>query len=280
MVAPLLFGSGEVSLLDPVVHVQAAATVVGDLSSKQDRDKVVASKSLPVDKTRNYGTLTTAVSRGGGGGDADDEEKAMLVETAPSEFVKTAMVDPESLKPHRPGQDPCLWLFHMLEGIAVTAALCLLVSQILPFLLVQQRSDITKKIGINSMALRLYISVFCVLFMGTEMGTPLSIVRNSQLLQTYASRGFLYSFLGLVCVEESYSERVRDIVAHVGDSFHIGWASVFMEVSSWLMLSTGMVYILLGVCCCKRLRDRKKQREVDAWKKYKEDMTAWKQRFE
>lgn len=211
--------------------------------------------------------------------DGDDEEKVILVETAPSKFVKTAMVDPETLKPHVPGQNACLWLFHLLEGVSITAALCLMITQILPVVLVRPK-DIAARIGVTSMALRVYIAIFCILFVCTETQAPVPVVRNSQLLQTYISRGFLYSFLGLICVEEAYSERVKGIVSHVDDSFHIAWASVFMEVSSWLMLATGALYTLLGVFCCKRVRDRMKQKEKDAWKRYKEELAAWKQRFE
>jgi hypothetical protein len=262
-----LFGTGEVKTLhDPVAPAPAAAPPPPPPPARAQT------------KPKDYGSIPLLGKQDKDTGTAEhDEERVILVEKAPDTFVKAAMVDPETLKPHQPGQNACLWLFHLLEGIAVTASLCLMVTQLVPVLLVKSSSS--SSIGILSLALRVYITIFCLLFICTETQLPIPVVRQSQLLQTYASRGFLYSFIGLICVEEAYSERVKGIVSHVDDSFHIGWASVFMEVSSWLMLSTGALYAFLGLFCCKRLRDRMKQKEIEAWKRYKEDMAAWKQRF-
>jgi hypothetical protein len=262
-----LFGTGEVALHDPVAPAPAAAPPPPPPTTTRAPTKPKHYGSIPLLSKQDQERSVAA-------GD-NDEERVILVEKAPDTFVKAAMVDPETLKPHQPGQNACLWLFHLLEGIAVTASLCLMVTQLVPVLLVKSSSQI----GILSLALRVYITIFCLLFICTETQLPIPVVRQSQLLQTYVSRGFLYSFIGLICVEEAYSERVKGIVSHVDDSFHIGWASVFMEVSSWLMLSTGAMYAFLGLFCCRRLRDRMKQKEIEAWRRYKEDMAAWKQRF-
>ena len=181
-------------------------------------------------------------------------------------------------KPHVPGQNPCLYLFHVLEGVAVATTLCLMATQILPLFLVPAK-DIVEKIGVLSLALKVYISFFLLIFVITELDLPVPLVTSSPLLQNYASRGVLYSFIGLICVEESYSERVKDLVAHGKDEFHIGWASIFMQISSWLMLVFGLVYLLLGICCMKRLRDRMKENERQAWRDYREAMREWKTKY-
>jgi hypothetical protein len=193
-------------------------------------------------KKKEYGSLNNK--------DPEDEEKDALTaadavkegETAKKKTTttKTNMVEKDpalALKPHRPHHNPCLWLFHLLEGIAVVASCCLLTTQILPLLFIPFH-DIANQIGVLNMALRIYIALFCILFALTELSVP--IIRNSPLLTTYLSRGFLYSFVGLICVEEAYSERVTDIIKHSRE-IHVGWAAIFMEVSSWCMLATGYV---------------------------------------
>jgi hypothetical protein len=45
------------------------------------------------------------------------------------------------------------------------------------------------------------------------------------------------------------------------------------------MLGIGIVYMLLGMCCCKRVRDHYKQKEIDAWKQYKLDLQTWNRQY-
>jgi hypothetical protein len=177
-------------------------------------------------------------------------------------------------RPHVPPQNPCLWLFHMLEGIAIATDICLFATQILPLFLVHNID-----IGVLSLALKVYIAFFCILFVSTEVNIPIPFIQSSQLLQSYLSRGILYSFVGLICVEESYSERVKDILAHNKDSFHVGWPAIFMQLSSWFMLAVGLTYMLLGICCLKGMRDRMKANEIEAWREYHKNLKEWKSKY-
>jgi hypothetical protein len=141
-------------------------------------------------------------------------------------------------KPHKPNQNLCLWLFHLLEGITGVSAVCLLTTQLIPLLMVRA-SEIVVRIGALALALKVYVTIFCILILLVECDLPIPIVRDSPLFQAYLSRGFFYSFMGLICVQEAYSERVKDIVAHRRDAFHVGWAPIFMQISSWLMVAVG-----------------------------------------
>lgn len=176
-----------------------------------------------------------------------------------------------------PRQNPILWCFHLLEGVTIVGALCLLVTQVLPLLLVPS-SEIIERIGFLSLALKIYLSLFCFLIIGTEFNV--AFVQRSPLLSTFSSRGFLYSFLGLICVEEAYSERVKDLIAHGREEFHVGWQAIFMQISSWFMLAVGCMYMLLGVCCMKRHRDRMEAREKEEWREYRNAMKEWKAKYE
>jgi hypothetical protein len=214
-------------------------------------------KENPSQQQSTYGALSQDT------GKDDDDGK-------PDSLASKAL----ATKPHIPRQNACLWLFHFLEGVTVIAALCLLATQVIP-LCYLPASEIPAKIGILSLALKIYISAFCVLFCLVEAGWPIPWIRSSPLLQVYISRGFLYSFLGLICVEESTSERIKDIVHKTADELHVSWAAIFMQISSWCFLATGMLYMLLGLCCMKRVRDRLQQKEKDDWQEYRKAIKEW-----
>lgn len=97
---------------------------------------------------------------------------------------------------------------------------------------------------------------FCFVFMLVERDVKLPFVQSSNLLQKWISRGFLYSFVGLTGMEMSYSLRIDDLVSHSTDKFRISWMPLFMEISSWLMVVTGCVYMIMGICCLKGLRKK------------------------
>jgi hypothetical protein len=146
-------------------------------------------------------------------------------------------------------------------------------------LLLIPAADFMEKIGIISMALKLYIAVFCFMFVITELYLPIPIVRSSALLQNYISRGVLYSFIGLICMEESDSQRIKDILGHDQDQFSVGWEAIFMQISSWFMIGIGLLYVLLGIFCMKRVRDRMKENENQAWSKYRQAVREWKTKY-
>jgi hypothetical protein len=181
-------------------------------------------------------------------------------------------------KPHIPGINPCLWLFHTLQGVCVVASLMLCVTQVIPLVLAarEKNAGLLNTVGWASVALKAYISSFCLVFVAVETDLPIPFLRDSNLFQRYLSRGFLYSFLGLICLEEAYSERVRDIVKKSSSLDNVGWAAIFMQLSSWLMLAVGCLYMLMGVCCLKGLRDRLKEKEKREWREYREALKHWK----
>ena len=89
--------------------------------------------------------------------------------------------------------------------------------------------------------------------------------------------GFLYSFLGLSCLQEAYSERVNDVVEHSDERFHVSWLPLFMQVSSWMMAALGAVYMILGLCCMKVIRDRMTKEHRERMETYREAMKIYKE---
>ena len=181
-----------------------------------------------------------------------------------------------SSRPHIPRQNPCLWIFHFIKGSAVVGSLCLLLTQWMPF--VTDHYHLSTLFSLLNMILKGYISLFCILFILVEVDLPIAILRNSMLLHAYFSRGFLYSFLGLICSVEASSDRVQSFLSSDdtnGSSYEITWSAIFMQVSAWLVCAVGLTYMLLGVLCLQPLRNRLREQERQAWRTYHEEMREW-----
>ena len=252
-VAPL-FGTGSLTLID------------------QEEDE--STEDFPEAKrsqTGNYGSIDPDEESGIDpkiaisalpGGSNHREKKTVRV----SEIVIT-----ESGRPEVPRRNCLLALFNFIEGCGVLTSLCLMLTQVMPIILIP-----VDEIGAMSLVLKIYVSIFCLLFIMVECDVPITFLRNASFLQAYFSRGFLYSFLGISCLEEAYSERVKDMVAHARDQFHVAWFSLFMQVSSWMMLALGLSYMVFGLCCLKRFRDMMAEDYRQHWADYKEALKVYK----
>lgn len=96
------------------------------------------------------------------------------------------------LKPHMPSRNYCLDCFWFIAAISIVASLGLFATQILPLFISPFQEH-----SFFDIALKVYISLFCILFIIVESDAPIPFIKASQLLQLYFSRGFLYSFLAL-----------------------------------------------------------------------------------
>jgi hypothetical protein len=257
-----LFGSGNPSLHDPVEEVKSSHSSVFHPAG--------IAAIFKKNKTDGYGSIAQKESDD----DEEDEDDDDDDDLSPSgQTPSIGSTFGTSSKPHIPRQNPCLWLFHFIQFMACVSSLCLVATQIIPIILLPA-DQIMTRMNALSLALKVYISVFCLMFIIVEADLPVPWIQQSPLLVRFFSRGFVYSFIGLVCVEESYSERVRDIL-HLKDEFHVGWAAIFMQISSWLMLAIGCIYMIMGIFCLKGLRDRLKQKEAKEWKHYRKEMKEW-----
>jgi len=150
---------------------------------------------------------------------------------------------------HRPKPNPCLLWFYFIEIVAVLASLCLFTTQLIPIIIAYPQ------VGFLWFALRVYVACLCIVFILVELQVPLPFLQNNTAFQEYISRGFLYSFVGLVGMEQAYSARIEDVVKHASTKLHIGWTPLFMQISSWTMVVVGYIYVVMGVFCMKQLRN-------------------------
>jgi hypothetical protein len=104
-----------------------------------------------------------------------------------------------------------------------------------------------------------YISLFCIT-VSRESNLPVPFIRTSE-LQAFISRGFIYSFLGLICVEKHIQSRSGYCFSwRTQDEFHVGWLAIFMQISSWFMLGVGAFLHAPGVFCLKAFAIERSER--------------------
>lgn len=114
----------------------------------------------------------------------------------------------------------------------------------------------------------LYLSCFCITFMLVEAEIPIPFLKDSAIFQNWFSRGFLYSFIALIGMEEAYSSRVEDLVGHANDKFHVSWVPLFMQISSWVMFVTGVLYMLMAVLCLRGMKTKLRASYQERLKEY------------
>jgi hypothetical protein len=94
------------------------------------------------------------------------------------------------------------------------------------------------------------------------------------IIQNWILRGFLYSFIGLIGMEQDLAIRVEEISAGsasvLGPDFLTLFAMLFINITAWTIIGVGILYMLLGIVCMQGLYDRleKEHREkVSEWKR-------------
>eukprot|EP00544_Gedaniella_sp_CCMP2646_P004728 CAMPEP_0202481106 /NCGR_PEP_ID=MMETSP1361-20130828/831_1 /ASSEMBLY_ACC=CAM_ASM_000849 /TAXON_ID=210615 /ORGANISM="Staurosira complex sp., Strain CCMP2646" /LENGTH=279 /DNA_ID=CAMNT_0049108599 /DNA_START=97 /DNA_END=936 /DNA_ORIENTATION=+ len=233
-----LMGSGDVVLHDTGTDVEAASDNAKDAASYGALDIKETTDEDATPKRRQ---------------DEDwhkDKPAAKKKKRAKKKHVRVSESLHEILvnRPHRPC---CLHIFIFIEIVAILASLNLLITEIIPIIIAPP-----SKIGYLSLALRCYLSCFCLVFISVELEIPVPFIKDSQIFNNWISRGFLYSFVGLIGMEEAYSSRVEDLVGNANDKFHVAWVPMFMQITSWIMFAVGCCYMVLGICCLRRLRDK------------------------
>ena len=163
---------------------------------------------------------------------------------------------------HAPHKPLALRAFHSLEFIAIVASLRVAGTQLIPLFLTPIR-----EIPIINLALRLYISLFCIGICLIEFEVPIPWIQESLVSQSYLTRGLLYTFLALVAMKDAAFSGQLELVRDVQS---VPWAAIFTELTAWPIFIVGHVYILLGVCCAKPYRDRLTTTFQEQMKEYHE----------
>jgi len=157
----------------------------------------------------------------------------------------------------------CHWFYIILMLSTVFIALCMGISQILPLF----RTEVH---GLE-LAVRCYMTLFSLVIVAVELEL---VFHQSTLFNNWIAKGIIYSFLGLVGMEEARTVS-EDIHLKHPDSQSIYFTLLFISASSWVFVAVGMLYFLLGIFCMKGVRDRIREnykQKVDETRKQKQKL--------
>jgi hypothetical protein len=179
-------GSGHVVLHDTETDVEAAAldnhakdvASYGALDIRETTDE----DATPKQKDEDWHKDKLAAKK--------TKKRAKKKHVRVSESLHEILVN----RPHRPC---CLHVFIFIEIVAILASLNLLITEIIPIIIAPP-----SKIGYLSLALRCYLSCFCLVFISVELEIPVPFIKDSKVR-------LLPSTAMLVCVLLILGERGR-----------------------------------------------------------------------
>jgi len=163
--------------------------------------------------------------------------------------------------------------FDAIRYLTILASFAMLCMQIIP-LFILNTNDIT---GLQYFV-RLYLIIFCVSFILLESRIPL--LRRLTIFPSYENnwilRGFMYTFIGIIGMEQDVAMKVEDIATSkaatnsiLGPNYGFLFASLFIAITTWVMVGVGVLYMVLGVMCLQKWYERLE-------KEYSNKVTEWK----
>ena len=162
----------------------------GSLSQKiKNRRRTSLSSSTTVSGVS--GTSGASSSNGNKNNNKDNTKKQQQ-QNKTSKIVIT-----ESGKPEYPHRNCMLSTFCFLEAFGVVTSLCLMATQVIPMLVIK---NTWSELGAMNIVLKIYISLFCLLFVLLEWDAPIPFVKDAVFLQRYFSRGKGDIVCACVCV--------------------------------------------------------------------------------
>ena len=187
-----------------------------------------------------------------------------------------------------PRRSCCHLIFVFLNVVAVASCLLMLASQVAPLIDLAMGGgggEEGSRGGSGSaaadphakrearglqIALRCYLAFFCLVFVLAELECPIPLIRSSQSLHNFLSKGFNYTFVAVVGMEQAEADLVAGTLrrggggsssspSHPVDPGQLEWGwlvALLVEVPAWTMLGVGLTYMLLGLFCQRPVRDR------------------------
>lgn len=171
-----------------------------------------------------------------------------------------------------PRRNCCHGMFIFLNIISILTCLAMIVSKALPLFLT---NDIHEQSYVQ-LAIRCYITFFCLIFILAEMEAP--IVRTNGNLQNFISKGFNYTFMAAVAMGQIEATLATKSMKQVREGpLGIDWEEflvIFIELPPWIMGGVGLLYMVLGLLCMKAVRDRCREDYQRRMEEYFEAKTA------
>jgi hypothetical protein len=152
---------------------------------------------------------------------------------------------------HLPPPRSCLYtVFVIFSALAVLVTGMMVLSQILNVAILK-----STKGAIIQQILRVYVLVFCTMFILAELQFE-QFLRLVPPMKNWIYRGFLYSFVGIIGIEESYAALAEKYPNK--PNIQEEMASLFLRITSYAMFIIGFLYIAMGLLCLKGVWEKLK----------------------
>ena len=163
------------------------------------------------------------------------------------------------------------FLFDIVRYLAIFASGAMLFMQILP-IVVLPKDEIT---GLQYFV-RVYLIIFCASFILLESRIPLLRRLSFPAHDNWILRGFMYTFIGIIGMEQDVAIKVEDIASGtaniLGPDYGTLFASLFFAITTWIMVGVGVLYMILGTMCLQKWYERLEreyQDKVGEWRRKK-----------
>lgn len=161
--------------------------------------------------------------------------------------------------------------FDMVRYMAILASCMMLLMQIIPIVILDE-GEIT---GLQYFV-RIYLIVFCLSFVLLESRIPLLRRITFPAHNNWILRGFMYTFIGVIGMEQDVAIKVEDIASGasniLGPDYGTLFASLSIAITTWIMVGVGILYMILGMMCLQRWYeklDEEYRNKVSEWKRKK-----------
>jgi hypothetical protein len=103
--------------------------------------------------------------------------------------------------------------------------------------------------------LRFYVLVFCTMFLLAELQFE-QFLRLVPPMNNWIYRGFLYSFVGIIGIEQSYAALAEEYPQM--PKLQEEMAALLLRITSYAMFVVGLLYIVMGLLCLKGVWEKLK----------------------
>mmetsp|Transcript_28615 Transcript_28615/g.44224 ORF Transcript_28615/g.44224 Transcript_28615/m.44224 type:complete len:346 (+) Transcript_28615:65-1102(+) len=262
--SPLKGNNGKLSWLNPKKQNNSPTTSIetagGDTSESQ--------LSLPQSKKQQRRSGTKK-KRGGdalsNNSTSSTSKRSLKIKEDKSKKKKKQQSShgPQKTIPH--------FLFDIVRYLAIFASGAMLFMQILP-IAVLDKDEIT---GLQYFV-RVYLIIFCASFILLESRIPLLRRLSFPAHDNWILRGFMYTFIGIIGMEQDVAIKVEDIASGtaniLGPDYGTLFASLSIAITTWIMVGVGVLYMILGTMCLQKWYERLEkeyQDKVGEWKRKK-----------
>mmetsp|Transcript_11264 Transcript_11264/g.15884 ORF Transcript_11264/g.15884 Transcript_11264/m.15884 type:complete len:322 (-) Transcript_11264:228-1193(-) len=170
-------------------------------------------------------------------------------------------------KPKRaPKRSACHSFFVIFQTVTILANVCFILTEVLPIYV--------GNLALLQIFIRSYLALFSFIFVLAEFEMEFL---NKTSLRNWIARGFLYTFLGLVGMEQEIAMS-SNLSNETGQSdkfalyLDVKWALLFIQVTSWWMVAMGCLYFLFGLFCMKRILRRCRHHYQSRLVKYRKSL--------